>query len=210
MTALARLRALSSAAVTAVLLLLACGSATAAMAEPQPQPPVSEPLPVLTSRSPVGAFNAMIIFMADQLERNLDRRQPGSSYVVATFTNLDRLQETTSFGRLLAENLAHELQVRKWQMFDVRLTKDLIVSDAGEFILSRDIRKIRDTYKLNGVVTGTYAAHDASVIVNARVIDLDSGIVIGSAQAHFPRNCFTESLLATTESRSVIKIIGDK
>lgn len=168
------------------------------------------PLPVLRSNSNAGQFNAMTIFLADQLERNMDRRPVDGSYIVTTFSRLDRLDDTSSLGRLLAENLTHELQVRKWQVYDVRLTKDIIVTESGEFILSRDVKKIRDSYEVNGVVTGTYAVNGDSIIVNARVIDLESGIVIDSAQAHLPLNGFTANLLHNADNRTMVKIIGDK
>lgn len=171
---------------------------------------VTEPLSLQKSRSQAGNFNAKVIFLADQLERNIDKKFAGTTYIVATFSNLDKLNETTSFGRLIAENLIHELQVRKWQVFDVRLTKDIIINDTGEFTLSRDILKIRDTYKVNAVVTGTYAVHSGGITVNARVIDLDTGIVSASAQTHLPLDWYAEELIYSSESRSVVKVVGDE
>ena len=174
------------------------------------RPTAVEPLSVLQSSSAVGQFNALVIFLADQLERNMDRQTRDASYLVTTFARLDKLNDTSSFGRLLAENLTHELQVRKWQVYDVRLTKDIVMTEAGEFILSRDIKKIRDSYKVNGVVTGTYAITGGSIIVNARAIDLESGTVISSGQIHLPVNRFTENLLYAPEQRAMIRIIGEK
>lgn len=169
-----------------------------------------DPIPVLESKSAVGQFNAMVIFLAEQLERNMDRKSAESAYIVTTFSRLDKLNDSTNLGRLLSENLGHELQVRRWQVYDIRLTKDIIVSDAGEFILSRDIKKIRDSYKVNGVVTGTYAVNGSSIIVNARVIDLETGTVISSGQIHMPVNRFTENLLYSSDQRAMVRIIGDK
>ena len=169
-----------------------------------------EPLTVPQSTSTAGQFNALIIFLADQLERNMDRSTEDASYIVTSFSRLDKLNDTSSFGRLLAENLIHELQVRNWQVYDVRLTKDIVMTESGEFILSRDIKKIRDSYKVTGVVTGTYAVNGGSVIVNARAIDLESGTVISSGQIHVPVNRFTENLLYAPEQRAMIRIIGEK
>ncbi len=169
-----------------------------------------DPIPVLESTSAVGQFNAMVIFLAEQLERNMDRKSVDSAYIVTTFSRLDKLNDSTNLGRLLSENLGHELQVRRWQLYDIRLTKDIIVSDAGEFILSRDIKKIRDSYKVNGVVTGTYAVNGSSIIVNARVIDLETGTIISSGQIHLPVNRFMENLLYNYEQRAMVRIIGDK
>lgn len=170
---------------------------------------VDEPLGIQRSHSTVGRFNSQMIFMADQIERNADRKSLDNTFVVTSFSNLNKLSETTAFGRLVGENLMHELQVRKWKVFEVRMTKDIIMNENGEFSLSRDIQKIRDTYKVGGVVTGTYSISDNNVMVNARVVDINSGIVTSSGQIIMPINWFTESLLSNSDGVKPMKIVGD-
>ncbi len=109
----------------------------------------------------------------------------------------------------MAENLIHELQVRKWKVFEVRLTKDVVINETGEFSLSRDIKKLKDMYKVGGIVTGTYSVANDHVIVNARIIDIDTGLVASSAQVHMPVNWFTDALLFSEENRKPMKIVGD-
>lgn len=170
---------------------------------------VNEQLRVPTTQSTVGRFNAQMIFMADQIERNVERKSLENTFLVTSFTNLNKLSETTGFGRLVAENLMHELQVRKWKVFEVRLTKDVVINENGEFSLSRDIKKIKDSYRVGGIVTGTYSVADSHVIVNARVIDIDTGLVTSSAQIHLPVNWFTDALLFNEDSTRSMKIVGD-
>jgi TolB-like protein len=171
---------------------------------------VEEPIGIQRSQTPVGRFNAEVIFLADQIERNADRKSLDNTFVVTSITNLNNLSETTSFGRLLSENLIHELQVRKWKVFEVRLTKDIIVNNTGEFSLSRDIQKIRDLYKIGGIVAGTYSIAEGNIIINVRVVDINSGIIASSGQIRMPVDWFTESLLTANEERQkVMKIVGD-
>lgn len=170
---------------------------------------VNEQLSIPESRSTAGSFNARMIFMADQLERNVDRKSLENTFIVTSFTNLNRLSETTPFGRLIAENTIHELQVRKWKVFEVRLTKDVIINETGEFSLSRDISKIREQYQVGGIVTGTYSVAGNNIIVNARVIDITTGLVVSSAQTHMPVSWFTESLLFSDDSLRPMRIVGD-
>ena len=101
---------------------------------------IDEPLVLQQSHTSVGRFNSQMIFMADQIERNVERKSLANTFLVTSFTNLNKLSETTAFGRLVAENIIHELQVRKWKVFEVRLTKDLVINETGEFSLSRDIK----------------------------------------------------------------------
>ncbi len=152
---------------------------------------VDEPLSIQRGQSAAGRFNSNIIFLADQIERNADRKSLDNTFVVTSITNLNNLSETTSFGRLLSENLIHELQVRKWKVFEVRLTKDIIINNTGEFSLSRDIQKIRDLYKIGGIVAGTYSIAENNIIINVRVVDINSGIIASSGQLRMPVDLFT-------------------
>lgn len=170
---------------------------------------VSEPIGVQDSGSTVGRFNARMIFMADQIERNADRKSLSNTFIVTSFVNLNKLSETTPFGRLVAENIIHELQVRKWQVFEVRLTKDIVINESGEFSLSRDIKKLRDQYKIGGIVAGTYSVSGGHVIVNSRVIDINTGLVISSGQIHLPVNWFTDELLVNDDHLKTMKVVGD-
>lgn len=170
---------------------------------------VSEPISVQDSGSTVGRFNARMIFLADQIERNADRKSLSNTFIVTSFVNLNRLSETTPFGRLVAENIIHELQVRKWQVFEVRLTKDIVINETGEFSLSRDIKKLRDQYKIGGIVTGTYSVSGGHVIVNSRVVDINTGLVVSSGQIHLPVNWFTDELLLNDDHLRTMKVVGD-
>jgi len=190
------------------LLLTGCTSNVATV-KPEQRYIISDQLAIPATHTTAGNFNARVIFMADQLERNLDRKNLANTFIVTSFANLNKLSETTSFGRLVSENLIHELQVRRWQVFEVRLTKDIIINESGEFSLSRDIKKLKDLYKIGGIVTGTYSVTGNNIIVNARVIDINSGIVVSSAQSHMPVNWFTDNLLLSDDHLKPMKIVGN-
>ena len=170
---------------------------------------VDEPLRIQQSQTAIGRFNSQMIFMTDQIERNADRKNLENTFIVTSFINLNKLSETTPFGRLVAENVIHELQVRKWKVFEVRLTKDVIINETGEFSLSRDVKKIKELYKVGGIVTGTYSIAGNHLIVNSRVIDINTGLVSSSAQIHLPIDSFVDGLLFDESSLTSMKIVGD-
>ena len=195
---------------------VAAEEASKAEQKPRQRYIVREPLNILGSSSQAGHFNALVIFIADQLERNVDKNLVNNTVLVTSFVNLNRLGETSSLGRLISENITHELHVRRWTIYDIRLAKDVTVSEAGdqsqvgEFSLSRNIKNIRDSFKVGAIVTGTYSITNNSIIVNARAIDSSTGHVISSAQAAVPINAFSESLLYHGgDSLSVMKIKGE-
>jgi TolB-like protein len=165
-------------------------------AQPQPQAPMPQmilpakdtniPLYITHSTSALGNLNAMIIFLADQLERNIDSKYFSQPSIVATFSNLDNLKSTSSFGRLIAENLAHELQVRKWRVIEVKMAKNITMTKSGEFAMTREVSKIKGAHKVRAIVTGTYTYAEDNVIVNAKVLNLDTGILLSTAQIIIP------------------------
>lgn len=165
------------------------------------------PLNIFDSNSPIGNLNSLIIFLADQIGRNVDIAYFKKPIIISTFVNLDNLKEASSFGRLVAENLIHELQVRKWRVLDIRLVKEIIINGSGEFSLSRDIQKIRDTYEVGGIVTGTYTFTNDAIVINARVIDIDTGLVVSSAQFPVPFNGLEELFFKDSPPRAM-KIVN--
>ena len=62
---------------------------------------------------------------------------------------------------------------------------------------------------VGGVVTGTYSVVDGHVIVNSRVIDINTGLVVSSAQSYMPANWFTDALLFNADNIQPMKIVGD-
>lgn len=161
------------------------------------------------SLPPVGNFNDRMKNLADQLDNNAISNKLSNTYIVTSFTNLDKLGDTTSVGRLISENLMHGLQVHKWQILEARLTKGIDVNAAGEFSLSRDINKLKDEYKISGIVTGTYSVAEGNLTVNARVIDINTGILISSAQTYIPTNWLPDTTFSNDINTKSMKIVSD-
>lgn len=163
----------------------------------------------LVTLPPVGNFNDRMKNLADQLDKNSVANKLTKTYVITSFTNLDKLGDTTALGRLISENLMHGLQVHKWQIFEIRLTKGIDVNAAGEFSLSRDVNKLKEEYKISGVVTGTFSVAEGNLTINARVIDIDTGIVVSSAQTYIPLSWLTDTSFSNEKNSKIMKIVSD-
>lgn len=165
-----------------------------------------QPIVTRPAATPSGAFNANIIFIADQLDRNRDDDARSKPILVTSFSNLDNLSETTSFGRLVAEQLMHELLVRGWKVVDLRLTKSVIVNQTGEFSLSRDLGRIRESFPVGNVLVGTYSRTTDGVLISARVIDVMTGHVQTSAQSRAPNDRFINTLVSVPTAYPIVKV----
>jgi TolB-like protein len=158
---------------------------------------------------PVGDFNDKMKNLADQLDKNAAADNLAHTYVVTSFTNLDKIDDTTALGRLISENLIYGLQMHKWQIIELRLSKGVDVNAAGEFFLSRDINKLRDEYKISGVVTGTYSVAEGNLTINARVIDVNTGLVISTGQTYLPVNLLPKAPIEQVKNTTTMKIVSD-
>lgn len=201
-------------AASALLGLAACQSSPYAQtALPMPmqvRPATYDDVLQHPASTPEGEFNAKLIFLADQLEKNLDAKKPGAVFVVTSFLDLDKLNQTSPVGRLVTEQLVHELHVRRWQLRDLRLAREISMSANGEFSLSREVKRLKDHQNVTGVVVGTYSIVGSSVFVNARVLDYASGAVMSTAQVRFPAYSVVGSFADPRESLNRIQVINDK
>ena len=164
-------------------------------------------LPIIQANSAPGKFSSRLIFLADQLERNIDHKQVSSSYLIGSFVDLNNMSSTSPMGRLIAENLIHELQVRAWRIVEPRLMQNIMINEGGEFVLSRDVKQLRDKFGISAVVAGTYVVASDHIVVNARVVNVESGIVMSSGQIQIPSSWFSDSLMSAPTNRP-LKLIG--
>lgn len=164
-------------------------------------------LPIIQANSAPGKFSSRMILLADQLERNVDLKQTNASYLVGSFVDLNNMGSSSPLGRLIAENLIHELQVRYWRIFEPRLMKNFLINEGGEFVLSRDVKQLRDKFNVTGVVAGTYVMSGDYTVVNARVVNIDNGMVMSTAQVQIPSNWFANGLMTENSDRPM-KIVG--
>lgn len=164
-------------------------------------------LPVISVNSAPGKFASRMIFLADQLERNLDHKAVNASYLIGSFVDLNDMGKSSPMGRLISENLMHELQVRSWKIFEPRLMQNFLINEGGEFVLSRDVKQLKAKFGVSGVVAGTYVVSGDHTVVNARVVNIETGMVISSGQIQIPSNWFADSLMSVSTNRPM-KIIG--
>jgi TolB-like protein len=166
-----------------------------------------EPILLNKSRSPSGVFNSAMMFIAEQLDRNVDGEARARPTVVSSIADLNNLGETTQLGRLVTEHLIHELQLRNWQVTDFRLTRDFIINEGGEFTLSRNVEKLKKSFSIANVVTGTYSRTPDGVIVNVRVIDVATGLVVSTAQTRFEKDKFIGSMVDKPNPLPIISVV---
>jgi len=123
-------------------------------------------------------------------------RLPGAVALPASFVHQDDFNQSSSFGRLTAELLFHELARRGVPVREYRALPSISPREGGEFVLSRDPNLVVPLGPDALVVTGTYYFDKRSVYVNARMFRASDGMVVRTASLVFAQNETTRTLLA--------------
>jgi TolB-like protein len=133
----------------------------------------------------VGRFKTS--YLADQIHAYY-RGTTNGPLAVTTFVSLDRIQNSSTFGRILGEQLMSELAMKGYDVIELRLADAMqVAADEGELGLSRDMRLIRNAQNVTGIVVGTYAVSPDNVFVNARLIDPASSLIVSAGSIEMPR-----------------------
>ena len=133
---------------------------------------------------PAQAFNKEIQVIAIEMVNRLREFDPTDSTVaVTTFVDLDNFNETSSFGRYVAEDLGMELFKLGFRLREIRQRIRInITPEVGEVALTREASAIMQNAQVDAVVTGAYSRFGNQVVVNARLIDVDTGRVVSAGQ----------------------------
>lgn len=134
----------------------------------------------------VGRFKTS--YLADQIDEYYRGSNPGP-IGITTFVNVDDLYSTSTFGRMLSEQLMSELAMKGYDVIELRHSDALqFLNPSGEFALSRDIATVRRERELGGIVVGTYVVSPVRVYLNARLVDPTSSMVLSAGSVEMSKS----------------------
>ncbi|SJL82279.1 FlgO family outer membrane protein [Vibrio palustris] len=105
---------------------------------------------------------------------------------VTSFVDLQNLDATNWLGNSVSEGFINQFQQRGFKVVDFKTTGSIQVTQEGDFALSRDWKELSKEQQVQYVVTGTMVRQNDGVLVNARVIGLQSRIVVATAEGFLP------------------------
>lgn len=107
--------------------------------------------------------------------------------VVASFSNIDDLSGSTTFGRMISQKISSRLTQKAYSVVELLLRKDVYIRQKeGEFLLSRAVKNISSQHNAQAVVVGTYAVAKHAVFVTAKVVRTEDNVVLGSTDFTLP------------------------
>jgi TolB-like protein len=142
-------------------------------------------------------FRLKIRELADRLLEADEASLRGRTIVPVSFVSVDGFDRSSSFGKLVSEQLISELNRRGLHIREYR-TRNAPEPrpGAGEFMLTREpaARPALEPGVL--VAAGTYYSDEDNLFINARLFDALDGMVLTAASMVMPQNPTTRTMLA--------------
>lgn len=120
---------------------------------------------------------------ADALERNLLYRIDRVLPILATsFVSFDELEQSTTFGRMLGDQIASRFSQHGYNVIELKLRRDQIVikEDLGEIALSRNLDHIVSQYEAQAIIVGTYTFSHNLAFVSTKIVSTRNNTILAN------------------------------
>ena len=139
--------------------------------------------------------------MAQDLVSNMEFVSERTPVAVTHFSLIDSdLKHTNLLGQQMAESFVHEFHKFRMPVVEYKATQFIRVTEMGDFVMSRDFLDLKNNTPIQYVLTGTMTKHQGGFIVNARMLGMQSNVVVASAQSFIPFY-IVDALLPSGSSR---------
>jgi TolB-like protein len=127
--------------------------------------------------------------MLTEMASNLVLPDPKGIIAVTHFTNAS--SDYNSAGQLataLAESFLNELHQVGYKTLDFKVSDAIRVTMDGDFVLTRDFMELKNEVAADYVLVGTIIQQQHGFVVNARLVDLASKLILATGKSHIPRS----------------------
>ncbi|MDT0593955.1 FlgO family outer membrane protein [Glaciecola petra] len=139
--------------------------------------------------------------MAQDLVANMEYVTERTPVAVTHFSLIDSdLKETNLLGQQMAESFVHEFHKFRMPVVEFKATQFIRVTETGDFVLSRDFLDLKNDTPIQYVLTGTMTKHQGGFLINARMLGMQSNVIVASAQSFIPFY-IVDALLPSGSSR---------
>lgn len=120
----------------------------------------------------------------------IDAKLPvGTAVIMATVVNIDEIEKSSTFGRLVSEHIASYFTQSGMSIVEMKFRENVYMKqNEGELMLTREIGKIARNHSAEAVIVGTYALADTAVYVALKMVDPSTNRVIAASDYTLPLN----------------------
>ncbi|MEJ5168016.1 MAG: FlgO family outer membrane protein [Arcobacteraceae bacterium] len=132
--------------------------------------------------------------------------------IVTSFVDLNQLNSTSDFGRLMGENMISHLHMEGFRVKEYRGQNAVSINADGEFNLTRDIKKLPNTIEADYILIGTYSnINDTTLSINTRIVDFANGDIYATANAIYSMSGTTSKKNSNNQpmSKKTVDVVRD-
>ncbi len=116
--------------------------------------------------------------------------------LITSFADIDDLKSSSTFGRITGEQFGSQLSEKGYPVIEMKVRTSIFIKEkTGEFILSRELRKLSTLHDAQAILVGTYAVGKQSVYVTSKLIRTADNVIMSSYDYELPMGPNTKSLL---------------
>jgi TolB-like protein len=143
----------------------------------------------LLKRMPAGAVSSS----------NSGNDGSNAPFIVATLVNIDQLEQSSTLGRLISEQVASKMTQLGHNVLELKVRNSVYLKrNEGELLLTREIREVASNHRAQAVIVGTYAESATLVYVNLKVVNPATNVVLAAHDYALPLNKQVRSMLRKT------------
>ncbi|WP_162063300.1 FlgO family outer membrane protein [Vibrio taketomensis] len=136
--------------------------------------------------SPRHTLDFFVESLTEELVQSNTSVSARTPIAVTSFVDLQNMDATNWLGNSVSEGFIYQFQRRGFKVVDYKTTGSIQVTLQGDFAFSRDWKDLAKEQDIQYVLTGTMLRQEGGVLVNARVVGMQSRIVVASAQGFLP------------------------
>ncbi|SFC25729.1 FlgO family outer membrane protein [Pseudoalteromonas denitrificans] len=126
--------------------------------------------------------------MVMDMQYSLSRYYINEPIAVASFVELDTdLSITNQLGLELSESFIAELMKANFPLVEHRVTGEIMLTQDGDFVLSRNPHQVKSLQKIGYVMSGTLLKRHNGILVNARIVGLKNNQILASSSKLIPK-----------------------
>lgn len=137
-------------------------------------------------QNPRHTLNFFIKSMTEDLIKSNTSVSAATPIAVTSFVDVQNLDSTNWLGNTVSEGFIHQFQERGFKIVDFKTTGSIQVTSEGDFAFSRDWKELSEKQEIQYVLTGTMLREEGGVLVNARIVGMQSRVVVATAQGFLP------------------------
>jgi len=134
---------------------------------------------------------------ADSLMHQISGKlQADKPIIMATIVNIDALEQTSTLGRLVSEQVSTRLAQGGLNMIEMKLRNSVYLKrNTGELMLTREIGEVAQAHNAQAIVVGSYAETSDMVFINLKVIQPNTNTVLAGQDYVLAKEAIVRSML---------------